>query len=412
MTNFARCITHVGVSDLRVRTATTEDLERLLQIHVSAFPDARGMAARRRNFADNPLGALPDLHVVEDGRTLLGHAFLFRLGAWFGGKRVAMGGIASVGVAPEARGRGVARHLVGALHAESERRGDALTMLYAFRYDFYAALGYARVGVHHRVVFAPRAVPRAWVTAARDARIRPARGDDRPKIKAIYETEAKRGTGALDRPESLWDHALLDERVHTLVLERDDDVLGYVSFEHEQTEPHAAVRIRVRDLAAHDDAARRTLLGVLGAQGDQATAIEIDLASDDPFAAALGEIDAHRSGTADLEHAFGILAGGPMVRLHDVERALAARGWSRDGEATFVVDGTPVTVSVSAGQAHVRHSNDDGVRLDKATLGAVVFGSLTARGAERIGLASGEPAKIQAADQLLTSPAFFTRDHF
>jgi predicted acetyltransferase len=242
--------------------------------------------------------------------------------------------------------------------------------------------------------------------------VRPARGDDRPKIKAIYDADAKRGTGRLDRPEALWDHALLDERVHTLVLERDDDLVGYVSFEHEQTEPHASVRIRVRDVAARDDEATRALLGVLGAQGDQATSVEIDLAADDPFSSALGEIDAHRSGTADLEHSFGVLAGGPMVRLHDTERALMARGWRHDGEATFVVEGAPITVSVREGRAQVRRSNEDGVRLDKATLGAIAFGSLTAQDAERIGLASGDPAKIQAADHLLTSPSFFTRDHF
>ena len=401
------------MSDLRVRTATTEDLERLLQIHVSAFPDSRGMAARRRNFADNPLGVLEDLHVVLDGDRILGHAFLFRLGAWFGGKRVAMGGIASVGVAPEARGRGVARRLVSALHDESSARGDAITMLYAFRYDFYAKLGYARTGTHHRVVFAPRAVPKAWVTDARDAIIRPARGDDRPRIMAIYELEAKRGTGQLDRPHTLWDHSLLDERVHTLVVETSPtEISGYVSFEHAQEEPHAAVRVRVRDWSARDDRTRRQLLGVLGAQSDQVHAIEIDLASDDPFSAALGEIDGHRHGSAELEHAFGTLAGGPMVRVHDVERALVARGWEHDGEATFVVEGVSFTLTISAGVAQVRRSEEDGVRLDKATLGALAFGSLSAGGAQRIGLASGDPAGIAAADHLLTCPAFFARDHF
>ena len=72
--------------------------------HTAAFPDARGVPARRRNFTANPLGTLDDLHVVvEDGR-IVAHAFLFALGVFFGGKVVPTGGIASVGVAPEARG--------------------------------------------------------------------------------------------------------------------------------------------------------------------------------------------------------------------------------------------------------------------------------------------------------------------
>ena len=402
-----------AVSDLRVRTATPEDLERLLQIHVSAFPDARGMAARRRNFADNPLGSLVDLHVILGGDRLLGHAFLFKLGVWFGGKRVAVGGIASVGVALEARGRGIARTLMSQLHAESVRRGDAITMLYAFRYDFYAALGYARTGTSHRVVFSPRAVPRDWINAARGALIRPARGDDRGQITAIYDLEAQQGTGQLDRPNALWDHTLLDERLHTLVIETGPSAIsGYVSFEHLQEEPHAAVRVRVRDWAGRDDEARRILLGALGAQVDQVTTIEIDLSSDDPFLAALGEIDAHSHGKAGLEHPFGTLAGGPMVRVNDVERALSARGYRGDGEATFVVDGGTWTVASSGGDRTVRRSDKPGVHVTAPTLGALAFGSLTATSAHRLGWLGGEPAEIKAVDHLLTSPTFFARDHF
>ncbi len=401
------------MSDLHVRTATSEDLERLLHIHIAAFPDARGMTARRRNFADNPLGSLEDLHVIEGGGRVLGHAFLFRLGVWFGGKRVAVGGVASVGVAPEARGRGVARSLMSQLHATSAGRGDAITMLYAFRYDFYAKLGYARTGTAHRVVFSPRAVPQDWIKRARAASIRPARGDDRAQIMSIYELEAQRGHGQLDRPSALWDHSLLDERVHTLVVESaPKEISGYVSFEHLQEESHAAVRVRVRDLAALDDATRRTLLGALGAQGDQATAIELDLASDDPFIAALGEIDAHRHGTADLEHSFGTLTGGPVVSVHDVERALSARGYRNDGEATFVVDGVPWTVSTREGHATVRRCDKTGVHVSASVMGALAFGSLTPTGAQRLGWLSGEPAEIKAASDLLTCPAFFTRDHF
>ena len=49
-----------------------------------------------------------------------------------------MGAIASLGVAPEVRGRGVGTALLQHLHVASDVRGDALTMLYAFRQRFYA----------------------------------------------------------------------------------------------------------------------------------------------------------------------------------------------------------------------------------------------------------------------------------
>src|SRR5262245_50331513 len=127
---------------MRFRKAKEEDLDRLVDIHLAAYPDPRSVAARQRNFTHNPFGGLEHLIVAEAAGSIVGHAFLFPFRAWFGGRLVKMGGVASVGVAPEARGRGVATALMTQLHVLSDRRGDALTMLYAFRHGFYARLGY------------------------------------------------------------------------------------------------------------------------------------------------------------------------------------------------------------------------------------------------------------------------------
>src|SRR5512140_923029 len=94
--------------DFTLRPAKDEDTERLLEIHASVFPDPRGAEERRRNFHHNALGGLGDLHVVEHEGRLLAHAFLFPLEVWIGGRPVPAGGVASVGVAPEARGRRIA----------------------------------------------------------------------------------------------------------------------------------------------------------------------------------------------------------------------------------------------------------------------------------------------------------------
>ena len=100
---------------LSIRPGAESDLDRIVEIHTCCYPDDRSAAKRRLRFVQNPLGGLEDLRVAEvDGR-IVGHGFGFRMQGWFGGAQVPLVGIASVGVAPEARGRGVGRALVGGL---------------------------------------------------------------------------------------------------------------------------------------------------------------------------------------------------------------------------------------------------------------------------------------------------------
>jgi len=114
---------------MRTRPAAPADVDRLVEIHFRAFPDPRPEEPRRRRFVANPLGSLADAWVAEDDGVVLGHAFAFSLGAWFGGRRVPVTGIASVGVAPEARGRGVATALLARVHEVARARGLTMTQL-------------------------------------------------------------------------------------------------------------------------------------------------------------------------------------------------------------------------------------------------------------------------------------------
>lgn len=397
---------------LGIRNATSADLDRLVAVHTSAFPDPRGANARVRNFTQNPLGTLDDLRVAEQDGRVVGHAFLFRMGIHYGGRVVPAGGIASVGVAPEARGRGVATALLAHLHAESDARGYAVTLLYAFRYDFYRRLGYARVATGKRLSFAPESVPREWVGLARGADVREAGGHDRGDIMALHARCAARGTGALDRVAGQWTALLLDERVRTLLLSRDGRSVGYVALEHVQREAHGETRVFVHDLVADDDEALRALVGVLGAQAGQASEIDLDCARDDTLDLVLSDMDARRHGSASLEHAFGTVVGGPMVRVTDTRRALEARGYLVDGEASFAVVGESLRVAAQGGKATVTASKHADFSLDRVALAATAFGSLSLREAASLGMVRGDAGAIARASELFGMPPFFSRDTF
>ncbi|HEX3342935.1 MAG TPA: GNAT family N-acetyltransferase [Polyangiaceae bacterium] len=391
------------------RPAREDDLERLLDLHASAFPDPRGRPSRARNFQHNPLGGFSDLHVLVEDDALLAHAFLFPLEAWFGGARVRAGGVATVGVAPEARGRGLGSQLVEHLHALSLARGDALTVLYPFRQAYYARLGYAPTSSYRRLRLHPAAIP--WRPSMR---ARPARGTDRDALVACLEAAAERRTGTLARTARAWEARLVDERRTWLVVEGEQGVEGYVVWTLEQGAPHAETVLQLRELAARTPAAERELWALVGAQRDQVAVVHADVAADDPIEPALVDADRARFGDGEVEHTLGEVASGPMVRVLDVARALEARGWRAEGRLVVEVDGTALEVTAKAGRATAAPSRaEPDVRLDARALAAVAFGALPASRAARLGwLTARDDAALARADALLALPPYFSPDPF
>jgi predicted acetyltransferase len=394
------------------RTAVEADLDRVIEIHTSAFPDPRGYAERRKNFVANPLGELATLWVATHGEEIVAHAFLFPLRAWFAGGTVAIAAVASVGVAPEARGRGVAAALLAHLHERADQQKACVTTLFPFRQGFYAKHGYAPVTPNRRLHVHPAAIPAAW-RASDAVVVRGAREGDRGAIVNAYARAAARTHGWLVRPTPLWERRFADERRVWMVATQGRRIVGYVTWSLRQAEAHAATRLTVSELVADDDATRRALLGSLGAQRDQVVEIEIEIDAVDPLDRALLDADRTRFGTETVEHALGTIAGGPMVRLVDVARALAQRTYARDGALDLAIEGgPPLHFSVADGKAKLtspRHARAP-LTIGRAALAAVLYGGLRPSEAARLGWASGDPGTFARADALFGAPPFFALD--
>jgi predicted acetyltransferase len=415
--------------DLQFRAATPADLDRVLEIHLAAFPDARTEPERRRNFTASRFGRLEDLVLAERAGDIVAHAFLFPLAAWFGGRSVDVGGIASLAVAPEARGQGVATALLHHLHAASDMRGDALTMLYAFRQRFYARLGYGATSSRRRLAIDPASIPPSWRALARE-RVRRPRGEDRASILAAYVRAGTKASGWLTRSDAVWDRLLARERRQVLVADRAPSdrrgaVAGYVAFEIVQDEAHARTALRVEELAADDDATRLALVGALAAMRDQVAEIELEVDAADPLEAALVDPDGRRFGTAEVEHDLGTIVGGPMVRIEDVPRALEARGYAADGTFDVVLhevdeepsasgDDLAVSVRVEDGRAVVSAARgaSGAIRTSRAALASLLYGGLRPSDAVRLGLADADPRTVVRADAILAMAPLAPVDPF
>ena len=411
--------------DLHFRTAKNDDLDRLIDVHLAAYPDHRGAEERKRNFTGNPFGSFEDLVIAEHGGDIIAHAFLFPFSAYFGGRKLKVGGIASVAVAPEARGRGVGTALMRYLHVRSDMRGDAVTMLYAFRYGYYTRLGYGVASSRKRITFDPASVPDTWCALAR-ARVRRARGTDREAIQAAHERAASHASGWIVRPATLWDRLFARERRHVLVAAGNDDgVAGYVAFTVEQETSWGEQTLAVSEIVAEDDETRRALYGAIGGMRDQAAEAVIEVDAADPLEHGLLDLDRRRFGDDVVEHGLGTLVGGPMYRIEDVTRALEARGYAADGAFDIVVraargadgsdPGDEIAVSLCAedGRTEVSAARGGGaIRTSRAGLAAMFYGGLRPSDAVRLGLAEGDARTIARADAVLAMPPVAPLDAF
>jgi predicted acetyltransferase len=241
------------------------------------------------------------------------------------------------------------------------------------------------------------------------------REGDRDGIVHGYTRAAAASHGWLARPEALWDRAFADERRTWLVAHRGKRAVGHVAWSLAQSEAHAETRLRVHELVADDDEARRALLGAVGAQRDQVSVVELDVDAADPIDRALLDADRGRSGTESLEHPLGELAGGPMLRLVDVARAVAARRYPQDGALDVVIDGRPALhVAIVRGRAKVTVADRarSPLVVTRTALGAILYGGLSPSDAARIGWARADEATLGRADALLATRPFFSLDPF
>lgn len=410
---------------MKFRRATEGDLERLVEIHLAAYPDRRSVAARERNFTHHPFGGLDDVVVVEVSGNVVGHAFLFSLLAGFGGVDVATGAIASLGIAPEARGRGVATALMAHLHKRASRAGAALTMLSAYRQGFYARFGYASTSSRRRLALDTRSIPDEWRKLARE-RVRGVEARDREAIRSIHARAARRASGWVHRPARFWEMVCAREERVALVCERPSRrpsssprASGYVAFSMTKAHFFAETKLEVDELIADDPETRRALLGALSLMKDQVSEIVVELASDDPLERALVDPDGRRFGTDSVEHELGTIVGGPMVKILDAKRALSARGYTADGVFDVALrdrgDASDVTLGVRVcdGRADVGAPLRRGAfRTTRAGLAAVLFGGLSLLDAVTLGLVDAEPRVVDRIDEVLRIPPLAPIDSF
>jgi predicted acetyltransferase len=170
---------------------------------------------------------------IEDGTGgLLASATVRAYEQWWGGRRVPMGGVASVAVHPDARGRGVARRLLRSLLPVMLEAGQAVSVLFPTAVGLYRPLGWEVVGsLDHTLL------PTALLQGAGDpvgVHVRTAGPDDVGAVHDLYGWYGATSAGLLTREGPSFPDGpsgVLGHDVVALAEDEDGTPLGYASYD-------------------------------------------------------------------------------------------------------------------------------------------------------------------------------------
>ncbi len=321
------------------------------------------------------------------GRPIGGLAIL-AMGQWFGGARVPMAGIGSLGIAPEWRGRGAASALLRGVLTELYETGVALATLYPSTLPVYRKAGFERAGSTITYEVALSGInPRAPLELV------PLATDEWGQLAQTRDRWVRQQQGAVDRIPFLWQKivAPFGQETYTYRIMRGDTPEGYVIYA--QSSKNAPLQVLDWCILSRD--AGLTLLAFLAGDRAMVNAATLRAAPEEPLLHLLPE----QGYTVSRAQSW-------LLRIVDVAGALDQRGYppALTGEVHFAVadDLLPANTGafvlrIAGGRGEVVRGGTGRLRLDVRALASLYTGYLTAGQLATIGALDGPPEDVALA---------------
>ena len=352
----------------------------------------------------------PARHVgLFDGGELVAKLKVRPYKQYFGGRAVAMGGVASVAVSPERRGSGAAKHLL--THALSMMRADGqpISALFPSAVGLYRSMGWELAGDWPRVRV--RTIDLARVQGGEDVSIRRCTAQDLPAVQALYTATASERTGMLTRtgpafPRGVAEILSLDAAT---VAVRDGAIVGYVTYDRGRGYMEGS-ELAVHDLVGHDADATSALMRHLATWSSVASQTVLRWTFDD--LASLVSLDAMPPAIEQRRW---------MLRIIDVPRALEARGYRRavsvrlelevhDAQADW--NSTRWVLEVADGRARVTPGGSGAVQCDVGALASLYASAYSAATLVRSGAIRADARAVDGLDAAFAGQSGVLWDYF
>jgi predicted acetyltransferase len=389
------------MADFEVRTLGPDDVEAALMLRANAFGNS--VTDTQRGVVQSRFERGGSFGIDVDGR-VAGMLTVHPLGQFFGGRSVPMGGVASVAVSVEYRGRGIAPALVTAAVTTMRDAGQVVSSLHPATTGFYRRLGWELAGAFPVSSLPARSL--AALPPGEPDRLRRAGTDDLPLLRDAYARAAPARAGWIERPDWFWDNAYDGGADGSSVIVCDaaegDGIDGFALYEQTQGAGLFGYGITVPELVALDATAATTLWRAIGSFGAQVETVTAVGATGTSLPFLLPEQDIRQ-----------VEANDWMIRLVDAPGAIAARGYEpavtaavhlevRDPIAPWN-DGRFV-LRVADGVGSLEPGGTGEVQLGVHALAAIYTGYASALDLASIGVLHGPIEPCRALDAIFAGP--------
>ncbi|MDE0674162.1 MAG: GNAT family N-acetyltransferase [bacterium] len=390
---------------VEIRAVAPDELEVLGRVTAMAFgqdPDpAAGESYRKLLELERSRGTF------EQGR-MVGGSFAYGLELTIPGGEAAAAGVASVGVLPSHRRRGIMRRMVTELLSDARDRGDILAVLWSTEVPLYGRFGFGVAGVTTKLVIdrfplvphrlAPRPAPVVLVEP----------DEAKELLPPVFDRKRREVPGMFARSEDWWELEILADAPrhrgdasslrYALALDSDGHAIGYAQYRTSGAWEGIGlgITLKLEEMIALTPAAYAGLWNFLVNQDllRQLRAWNV------PAETALHQLFANFRESQTLND-------GLWLRILDVEAALSARRYSADGSLVLGVfdpmsaEATRYRLEVSGGMGSCRRVSDaPDLSLDLEDLSAGFLGRARFRRLGSLGRLKGEPAARALADAM------------
>lgn len=345
---------------------------------------------------------------IADGR-VVGGLGVVPMGQFFGGRRLATGGVLGVAMLPAARGQGLAREMMRLSLREQYAAGFPISTLYPATISLYRRVDYEIAGTRSRLRAAARDLPTGGLG---DVRVREIAAADYEELGRVYSESAAGSPGFLDRVEYLWRRirAPQGRPARGFVAERGGRITGGVHYLQDRQDSRGHQTVELTDLTAADCESARALWALVGSHRSVVSDVTWYGSERDPLLLPFAE----RCFAAELADFW-------MVRIVNVEAALAGRGYPAGISAELHLeiqdklipenDGRWV-LAVGPDGGRVKRGGRGELRLHVRDLSPLFSGYFSATELARVGRAAGTATAIACADALFASASPWMRDSF